>query len=481
MARFVPKTLVLALGLALGLATGGASAEQLRATALPPLPKVNPADFFPGVRDQVLKAYADVQAHPASAEANGRLGMVFQVYRQNQSAAMCYERAHRLDAKSFRWLYYLAQVEQAQGHYDRAAEYFQSALELRPDYLPAKIDRADSLLAAGHAEEAGRIYEAVIAESPENAPAHYGLGRVRAARGDWPGAAEEYRKACNLYPNYGAAHYALALADRRLGNSQATEEELKLAEQNMTNVPPVVDPLMAEVQALNRSGLAEIRVGMNLEKEGKLRESAAAHEKALELDPNLVQAHINLISIYARLGDLAKAEEHYREAIRLNPNAAEAYYDFGVLMFQEKKFSEAEAAFRKTLALNPYHPEAHNNLGFLLETQGKLDEAAEEFTKAIQNRPNYRLAQFHLGRILVNEGKYQEGIAHLLKTLTPEDQDTPTYLYALGASYARAGELEPALRYLRNARDQASARGQTQLLADIERDLRTLEARGQQR
>ena len=127
------------------------------------------------------------------------------------------------------------------------------------------------------------------------------------------------------------------------------------------------------------------------------------------------------------------------------------------------------------MRINPYYVEAYNNLGSVYEQQGRLDEAFRQFTLAVENRPGDRVAHFHMGRILTNQRKYDEAIQHFLKTLTPEDENTPRYLYALGATYARAGNLEDALRYTRTARAQAAARGQDQLLASIEKDLRTLE------
>ncbi len=104
-----------------------------------------------------------------------------------------------------------------------------------------------------------------------------------------------------------------------------------------------------------------------------------------------------------------------------------------------------------------------------------MEAALREFQDAVQNRPNYRLAHFHIGRILANQEKYDEAISHFMKTLVPADEETPRYLYALGATYARAGDISSALRYARAAREEAASRGQTQLLTSIERDLRELE------
>ena len=72
--------------------------------------------------------------------------------------------------------------------------------------------------------------------------------------------------------------------------------------------------------------------------------------------------------------------------------------------------------------------------------------------------------------------KYEEGIRELKKTLQPEDENTPRYMYALGAAFARSGDHQNGLRYIRQARDGAAALGQFGLVASIDRDLRTLES-----
>ncbi len=458
-----------------GMAAGGWSQERV---SLPDLPHLKTDNLFPGVRNEIEQAYAAAAAHPEDASLNGRLGMVLNAHRLDEAAEVCYRRAHLLDARSFRWLYYLGSAQAARGEYGEAAKTLRDALRLSPEDLPAQLKLGECLLAMGQGAESGGVYRAVLRKHPESAAAHYGWGRVRAAERDWPGALESYLRACELAPRFAAAHYALALTYRQLGEQEKAQKEFRIYERDPTGAPPSGEPLMQEVHALDLSPLDQIRLGIELEHEGKLAEAAEAHERALELNSSDVQAHINLISLYGRLGQFDKAEEHYREAVRLNPNQAEAHYNYGVLLFGEGRYEEAETAFGKALAIDPYYPEAHNNLGFLHERQGKLSEAAEEFHKALDNKPDYRLAHFHLGRILINEKAYAKGIEHLLKTITPEDENTPAYLYALGAAYGRAGDRENARRYLRQARDEAAARGQKQLLDSIEKDLQSLEAQG---
>lgn len=440
---------------------------------LPPLVLDN---VSPTVRDQIQEAYRDARAHPNDDDAIGRLGMVLQTYGLFKEAAACYRQAIRLAPSTFRWVYYLGVVEAGEGHCDAASSRLRMALGLDPQYVPAQLLLANCLLNSADWNGSGELYTAIIQGHADNADAYYGLGRVRAARHDLAGAVDAYSKACALFPDFGAAHYAFALVHRALGQIGQAEEQLRLYERDKNSAPPSNDPLLDEVRALNRSATQQVQMGIQLERQGKLEESAAAHEKALEIDSQLVQAHVNLVELYGRLGQFEKAEEHYRTAARLDPGSSENYYNYGVLLLGAEKYQQAENAFRKTIEIDPYHPGAHNNLGFLFERQGTLLEAAAEYRRAFENKPNNRQAHFNLGRVLVNLEKYEEGIRELKKTIEPQDENTPRYMYALGAAFARSGDRQNALRYIRQARDGAEALSQSDLVASMERDLRTLEA-----
>jgi len=444
-------------------------------SSLPELPQFDLADFPSVIREQVQKAYDAARSNPRDAKTSGELGMLLDLYKRRESAAICYERAHRLDPDSFRWLYYLGSLRAAQGKREEATATLRAALRLKPDYLPARLKLAENLLAVGNFEEAGEIYGAIVKQHPDAAEAYYEIGRIRAANGDLIAAVESYRKSCELFPAYGAAHYALALAYRKLGDNRKSEEHLKLHAENKTLVPPVQDPLRDEMRALDRGAASHVQRGIGFEEAGRIEDAIVEHEKALELDPEFAQAHANLIILYGKTKQPQKAEEHFRAAVRLNPNHADSYYNYGVLLVEQRKYVEAEEVFRKALEINPFHSQAFHNLGFMREQQGQLDEALQFYRKAVERQPNYPLAHFHIGRILANQKKYNEAIEHFLKTLTPEDESTPTYLYALAATYARAGDGESALSYYRRAREQAVARGQTQLLSGIDRELRILE------
>jgi tetratricopeptide (TPR) repeat protein len=285
---------------------------------------------------------------------------------------------------------------------------------------------------------------------------------------------EHYLEATRLFEAFGAAQYALALAYRDLGREEDSRKHFALYETHWLGAPPLDDPVMERVWQLKEGALQLLAEGIRLGKAGDIPAAIREHEQALEKDPRLAQAHANLISLYGRLGQWDKVEEHYRAAVAQSPGLADVHYDYGVALSQQDRRAEAADAFRKALEINPYHARAQGNLGSLLLSMGQMQEAASHLRASLENDPGNRLARFNLSRVLVAQGRLAEAIEELHKIVTPEDEETPRYLYALGAAYVRAGNREKGLTYAREAKRKAEALGQSELAASIEKDVRRL-------
>jgi Tfp pilus assembly protein PilF len=284
-----------------------------------------------------------------------------------------------------------------------------------------------------------------------------------------------WEKACAIFPDFGSAHYALAGTYRKLGHTTRAEFHSAAHKRSPRTMPPMADYFQAEVRSLNQSAQTHISDGIELADAGRLLEAAQAHERALEIDASLEQAHVNLITLYARQGRPVLAEEHYRKTIAVNPQNAEAHYNYGVMLMELGRRREAKTVFRAAVDANPRHAEALNNLGYLVMEDGALAEAERYFRLAIENEPDYRLAYFHLGQLLVHRKDYAGAIRCFSRIVNPEDDQTPGFLYALAATYGRSGHREKALEIARAARGKAAAFGQTGLVTEIDSDIARLE------
>jgi DNA-binding transcriptional MerR regulator len=104
-------------------------------------------------------------------------------------------------------------------------------------------------------------------------------------------------------------------------------------------------------------------------------EAREAYERALELNPNLADAHVNLGRQLHLAGERGRAEPHYREAVRLEPDDPTPHFNLGVLLDESGRKDEAVLAYRQAILRDPDFADAHCNLGLLLESVGRRQEA----------------------------------------------------------------------------------------------------------
>lgn len=99
-----------------------------------------------------------------------------------------------------------------------------------------------------------------------------------------------------------------------------------------------------------------------------------AYRHAVELDPNHVDAHVNMGRLLHEAGDMRAAESHYRAALELEPEDATAAYNLGVLLEDLGRHPEAVAAYVQAIEADSEYADAHYNLAHLYEELGrKLD------------------------------------------------------------------------------------------------------------
>ena len=107
------------------------------------------------------------------------------------------------------------------------------------------------------------------------------------------------------------------------------------------------------------------------------------YNKALKLNPNLVDAYNNRGNAYSDLKQHKKAIEDYNKVIERNPKYAEAHYNRGVVYFRLKQHKKAIEDYNKVIELNPKYAKAYANCGIsYLQTNENLDIAIEDFKHA---------------------------------------------------------------------------------------------------
>jgi tetratricopeptide (TPR) repeat protein len=347
-------------------------------------------------------------------------------------------------------------------------------LKIAPGYLPARLKLAEALLESGELAESKARFLELVDEPAATPAAEVGLGRLAASERQHETAIAHLRRAVALFPELGAAHYALALSYRALGRNDDARAALALHERFGARWPALADPVLATVTTLREDAGAILQRGVKLAEAGDTAAAIAAHEAALARDPSLAQAHANLISLYGRARNWAKAEEHYRAFLRSGAGLADAHYDYGVLLGLQEKWELAEGAYRQALAINPLHAQASNNLGQVLERQRQLTAAVEAYRQAADSQPGFRLARFNLSRMLIALGQTESAVVELQKIIEPRDAEAPRYLFALGVAHVRAGRKDEGIKWSLEARNLALQFEQRELADAIDRELARL-------
>ena len=117
-------------------------------------------------------------------------------------------------------------------------------------------------------------------------------------------------------------------------------------------------------------------------------EALEAYRRALELDPRLAEAHVNLGRQLHLTGERGRAEPHYREAVRLSPDDPTPHFNLGVLLEESGQRDEAVHAYRQAILRDPDFADAHCNLGLLLESLGRRQEAVRHLMAARKLGPS---------------------------------------------------------------------------------------------
>lgn len=100
-------------------------------------------------------------------------------------------------------------------------------------------------------------------------------------------------------------------------------------------------------------------------------EAIQAYRKALEVNPDLADAHLNLGRLLHETGGAAAAEPCYRRALAVRPDDSIALFNLGVALQDLERPQEAIEVYEKALELDPKLADAHFNLAGIYEKLGR--------------------------------------------------------------------------------------------------------------
>lgn len=245
-----------------------------------------------------------------------------------------------------------------------------------------------------------------------------------------------------VYESYLKGRFAFDKSNNRgQAGKSGLEESIRYFEDTAKKDPAFAPAYIGLASAYRQLG-AVLVGGPPAETRAKV---ISAARKALEIDPELAEAHARLADIYQEQFRWSDAEAEYQRALELKPNDAVTHRAFAVWLLCQGRTEEAIAWSRRARELDPLG--SGLNLGFILFYARRYDEAVRELRSVLAIQPDNAGTLWFLGFALIAKGRPDEAIPVLEKAVSASDR-SPAILGVLIRAYAQAGRRADALRLL---------------------------------
>jgi tetratricopeptide (TPR) repeat protein len=179
---------------------------------------------------------------------------------------------------------------------------------------------------------------------------------------------------------------------------------------------------------------ARLNLGLVLMRQKKPAEAVAALEPVVKSNPKEYAPVLALAEATFEAGNPAAAEPHYRTALELNPKSATAASGLGRVLAKQGRLADADPMYRKAAELDPSHKEALLELAALYDNAKQVKEAIALYEKFTDNP----IARERLGELLLESGDAAGAIPHLEAAVAASA--TPANRYALATAYVTQKE-----------------------------------------
>mgnify|MGYP001617115576 FL=1 len=190
--------------------------------------------------------------------------------------------------------------------------------------------------------------------------------------------------------------------------------------------------------------------GSQLGQAGDLEGAQSLLRQAIQLNPDLVDAHFNLAMIYRRQGNLEAAIAAMRRVTQLYPDDFEAQMHLGAWLFERGRYPEASEAYERAATLQMGSREAWLKLAQAYEAAGKAKAAVGAYRQAITlqagNDPALYEAWLRVA-LQAKDGPAAVAAARRFQALRPGHEG----FLALGEALLLNGEAEAALQEYQKA------------------------------
>jgi len=190
-----------------------------------------------------------------------------------------------------------------------------------------------------------------------------------------------------------------------------------------------------------------------------LDQALISSQKALELDPELAEAHVSRGLAISQNLEYEEAEKEFETAIRLNPKLFDAYYLYGRTLRVQGKHKQAARLFEQASQVRPedfqaptFLVAAYEDLNLEKEALEANLRAAEVFRKHLELNPDDSRA-LTLGAFALLKSDDEKTAVEWMERSVSLDPEETSVLYNAACLYSLMGRIEEALDYFEKAID----------------------------
>jgi tetratricopeptide (TPR) repeat protein len=350
--------------------------------------------------DEALAALHDAWAHPG-AQPDLELGFLVaeaQAAKGQLKPAEATLKQLLAVKKSAKALHALGNAYQAEGQADLAEKAYQDALALDPKHANSALELAavEILLHKDAGKGADAVEQALADKTQALGPAEqaraHALKGAALLLGYQPEKAEAELKT-SLQLDKGSV-FAKAMLAKAYFQERNLADALPLFQEAATKEPQNLE---------YTEGYLESMVG-----QGRMNDALQVVTAAAARFPG--NARISFLNgqVDEALGHTADEENHYKRALEGDPNLVEAGVALSRFYTRSRRFADATKVIETLVQKSPENAELHGALGNLLVSQGDLDRAKSELDLCVTKMPSLPEAYLGLSRWATATGNMEE-------------------------------------------------------------------------
>lgn len=427
-----------------------AGQTQTRVAALlPALPDLSAAPEM--LRERLTSADTEARSRTHARRGFAALARAHHANGFLAEASRSYAGLQQLEPTEARWPHLQATILAGYGDIAAALPLWRKAVELAPEYVPARLRLGDALLKTNQAAEAAATYEQVLQRDRDNPYAQLGLARLDLEAKRWDKARTRLEQVVTK-TNYQLGYDLIVSLYERLGLAQravAVRAMAKASGAYRDPADPWLDGLIEDCFEPYRLALAAGAIGHN-------GDGAAARrllERAVEVAPDDVSVRFQLGTLLVAQGQLDAAQAQLERCTVLAPDFADGWANLCALQMQQGRVTEADRTLAAGLAHCPDSPGLHLMLARKQLSAGHMAEAIAQFQESIRLRPNEADAYIELGQLYIRAGREPEAIREMTRALAAEPGN-PTAIGILAFNAIATGSEAEARDWIARVRNQ---------------------------